>query len=152
LTSHAWFRERHWADKDSGFGQAKSVEEWIKAREEGFLGWDAEDLLVLARMWQMGDVGGVIAGQEGELSQLGGAVPNDEQYEKALGSIKAKALVMPCRTDQYFPPEDSEIEMKYLKAGTFAPIESVWGHVAGGGANPKDVEFMNEKIGQFMKE
>jgi homoserine acetyltransferase len=71
-------------------------------------------------------------------------------YKKALGSIQAEVLVMPCRTDQYFPPEDSEIEMKYLKKGTFAPIESIWGHVAGGGMNPRDVKWMNERIGTFL--
>jgi homoserine O-acetyltransferase len=59
---------------------------------------------------------------------------------------------MPCRTDQYFPPEDSEIEMKYLKRGTLAVIESVWGHVAGGGLNAEDTAFMNSKIAEFMKE
>ena len=57
---------------------------------------------------------------------------------------------MPSRTDQYFPPEDSEVEMKYLKRGTLSVIESVWGHVAGGGGNLKDVEFINEQIGRFL--
>ena len=102
----------------------------MAAREQGYLGWDAEDLLVLARMWQMGDVGSVSPdaaekGQGPALAQLGGRVPDDESYEKALRGIKAKVLLMPCRTDQYFPPEDSEIEMKFLQRGELAVIESV---------------------------
>lgn len=126
----------------------------MRMREEGYLGWDAEDLLVTARMWQIGDVGSVIPGDDGNkvVSELGGAVPDDDTYKKALASIEAKVLLMPCRTDQYFLPDDSEIEMKYLKHGKLAVIESVWGHVAGGGLNPEDAKFTNEQIAAFMKE
>ena len=162
LTSATWFRERWWSQRgesregekgnaDRGLGFA-SVEEYIVAfSEEGLLSWDAEDLLVLGRMWQMGDVGRVIPGEEMEVTTLGGAEWNDEMYRKALASIQAEVLVMPCRTDQYFPPEDSEIEMQYLKKGTFAPIESIWGHGAGGGLNERDVKWMNERIGKFLE-
>ena len=85
LTSAAWFRERMWETK---LGYA-SVEDWIKGQAEaGFESWDAEDLLVLARMWQAGDVG---------------ALREDGDYEKALEDVKARMLIMPARTDQYFP-------------------------------------------------
>ena len=151
LTSTSWFRERLFSTLE---GKPQSVEDWMKQREEGYLGWDAEDLLVTARMWQMGDISTVVPGS-GTLSQLGGHVPDDEAdkaFEKALRSIKAKVLLMPCRTDQYFPPEDSEIEKKYLEKGTLAVIESIWGHVAGGGLNAEDTEFMNKSISEFMKD
>ena len=148
LTSTTWFRERYWGQREGGLG-FKSVEEWMASREEGYLAWDAEDLLVLARMWQMGDVSTAMP-EAGELSQLGGAPGDDEKYKEALGSIKAWALIMPCQSDQYFPPEDGEIECKYLKLGVYEPIPSIWGHTAGGGLNPKDTEWMNEKIGRFM--
>ena len=164
LTSASWFREGWWGSREGGAGFG-SVEEWIVGGcEEGFVGWDAEDLLVLGRMWQLGDVSVVIPPEQkekevnsedalqGQMEKmtLGGGKGDDEMFRKALASIKAKVLVMPCRSDQYFPPEDGEIEMKYLKRGTWAPIESIWGHVAGGGMNPKDVEWMNERIGKFM--
>lgn len=58
---------------------------------------------------------------------------------------------MPSRSDQYFPPEDSEIEMKYLKRGIFAPIETIWGHVAGGGASPNDAKWVDARIAEFIK-
>jgi homoserine acetyltransferase len=101
-------------------------------------------------MWQMGDISTVIPGEE-SVSQLGGLPGDDEMYKKALGGIKAWALVMPCQSDQYFPPEDGEIECKYLKLGVYEPIPSIWGHTAGGGLNPKDTSWMNEKIGRFMQ-
>lgn len=163
LTSTFWFREKWWGKREGGMG-FDDVEGFIvNGSEEGFVTWDAEDLLALGRMWQLGDVGQVIPQGErlgpedaitGQMEKmtLGGGKGDDEMYEKALGSVQAKVLVMPCRTDQYFPPEDGEIEMKHLKKGTWAPIESIWGHVAGSGMNPKDDEWMNGRIGQFMDE
>ncbi|OCT53011.1 hypothetical protein CLCR_10345 [Cladophialophora carrionii] len=172
LTSPAWFRQRLFTTMD---GAPATVEEWMRAREEGTMHWDAEDLLVLARMWQMGDIGAVTpvtpvtaasaASEEEEeeeeaeppvtpaaaQTQLGGKVPDDAAFQAALRGIQAKVLLMPCRTDQYFPPEDSEVEMQFLQRGTLAVIESVWGHVAGGGLNPADTTFMNERIAEFMK-
>lgn len=83
--SAAWFRERIWQEK-LGY---ETLEEFMKAQwERSFESWDAEDLLVLARMWQAGDVG---------------ALREDRDYTKALGEIKARVLIMPARTDQYFP-------------------------------------------------
>lgn len=149
LPSAEWFRERYWGEREGGMG-FKSVEDWLSSTEKEDGAWDADDMLVLARMWQMGDISNVIPGEEA-LSQLGGAPGDDEKYKKALGSIKAWALVMPCQTDQYFPPDDGEIECKYLKLGVYDPIPSVWGHIAGSGGNSKDTEWMSKKIGQFMQ-
>ncbi|ETN37913.1 uncharacterized protein HMPREF1541_07536 [Cyphellophora europaea CBS 101466] len=148
LTSTHWFRERLWGKVDGGLG-FNNVEEWMSAREVGYLGWDADDLLVLARMWQLGDISTVIPG-ETEMSQLGGGVVSDEKLHNALRSIKAKVLLLPCQTDQYFPPEDSQEEVKHLAQGKCEPIPSVWGHIAGGGANPKDVAWLNDQIKGFM--
>jgi homoserine acetyltransferase len=56
--------------------------------ELGFLkSWDANDLLTLLQTWQSGDVSQVRDG--GNL-------------EKCLGAIKARGLIMPCKTDLYF--------------------------------------------------
>ncbi len=132
LTSGAWFRERLW-EKKLGY---KSIEDYIKGNSEtAFDGWDAEDVLILARMWQAGDVG---------------VTREDGDYTKALETIAARVLVMPSRTDQYFLVADSEVEMKYLKKAELAAIETVWGHVAGGGGNDEDTEWMSAKIGEFL--
>lgn len=114
--------------------------------------WDPEDLITLARMWQAGDVGDVFgaAAHCGSGERGGGGGGGD--YKKALASIRAKVLLMPCMTDQYFVAEDCANEVKFLQKGKYEPIPSVWGHIAGGGANPKDTEWMDEKIAEFMKE
>lgn len=116
-------------------------------REAGYANWGADDLITKARMWQMADIGET---KKGMVTALGGKPGVDEHLADALSSIQAKVLLMPCRTDQYFPPEDSEIEMKHLKHGTLHVIESTWGHIAGGGANPDDTAFMDAKIAEHM--
>ncbi|KAL8733205.1 MAG: hypothetical protein Q9166_002222 [cf. Caloplaca sp. 2 TL-2023] len=129
--SAPWFRERRF--ENLGFN---NVEEFIKNNwEDAFEAWDPEDLLVLARMWQAGDIG---------------KTRDDGDYLKALESIEAKVLVMPSRTDTYFPPEDSEIEVQHLQHGKLAVIETVWGHMAGGGANEDDTNWMNDEIARFI--
>lgn len=131
LTSAEWFRQGLW--KNLG---AQSLHDWLYPSVASHESWDPEDLLVLARMWQAGDVG---------------SVGGDGDYKAALKQITAKVLVMPGQTDQYFPPEDGENEMKYLQNGIFDPIPSIWGHMAGSGANPEDVKWMDEKISSFMQ-
>lgn len=131
LTSAAWFRQELWREQGK-----KSLDEWLKDNDDDD-GWDAEDLLTLARMWQAGDVG--------KLDESG-------DYRKALGKVTAKVLVMPCVSDQYFPSEDGEEEAKYLNNGRFNPIQSVWGHVAGGGGSSADREWMDREIATFMEE
>ena len=132
LTSGSWFRERQW-EKKLGY---KSIEDYIYGNTEAtFEAWDAEDLLVLARMWQAGDIG---------------AIEEDGDYTKALEHIQARVLVMPSRTDQYFLVADNEVEMRYLKKAELATIETVWGHVAGGGANEEDTEWMDRRIRDFL--
>ena len=134
LTSGAWYRERLW-EKKLGYS---SIEEYIKGgAETTFAEWDPKDVLILARMWQAGDVG---------------VTRDDGDYRKALEGIEARVLVMPSRTDQYFQWEDSEKEMKYLKHAEFAPIETVWGHVAGGGGCEEDTEWMSGRIAKFLGE
>ena len=49
-------------------------------------------------------------------------------------------------------PEDSEIEAKHLQRGELAVIETVWGHVAGGGGNAEDTEWMDGRIAKFLSQ
>ncbi|SRR6266536_282968 len=100
-------------EKDGGGVPARLVA--TTGGEASFDGWDAEDLL--ARMWQAGDVG---------------AVGVQRDYLKVLEGVETKMLIMPSRTDLYFPPENSETAVKHLKNGVFALIPTVWGHIAGG--------------------
>ncbi|KAG2368433.1 Alpha/Beta hydrolase protein [Suillus spraguei] len=98
--------------------------------------WDANDMIALLTTWQKGDISIIRDGGD---------------YEKALKSIKAKGLIMPSKTDLYFPPEDSETEVSHLRDAKLHVIPSIWGHVAGGSANPPDVVFITEKIVEFLQ-
>lgn len=131
--SSAWFREKNW--EKLGFG---SMWEYLEERWEKSLGsWDAFDLLYMLQMWQRADI------------SPHGPVKGD--FIRALASIKASVLVMPSRTDLYFPPEDSVEEVKHLKQGKLKVIESVWGHVAGGGGGSKeDIEFIKSSISELL--
>lgn len=63
---------------------------FIRERWEGryIQYWDANDMIALLTTWQRGDISIVRDGGD---------------YEKALKSIKAKGLIMPSKTDLYFP-------------------------------------------------
>lgn len=140
LTSAEWFDQDLWKQMGS-----ESLRDFICPWERNggagrFEGWGPDDLLVLAQQWQAGDIGSVAEGDA------------KGDYKKALSAIQAKVLLMPSKTDQYFRWEASKQELGHLKDGWFAPIETVWGHIAGGGANKADADFMDERIGQLMRD
>lgn len=56
----------------------------------------------------------------------------------------------PCRTDLYFPPEDSEIEVSLMKHAKLAVIESIWGHIAGAGDNEEDNKFVEKEVQELL--
>lgn len=116
--SQEWFRQESW--KVAGFETLQEYLDTNWSGEAGLGGWDANDLLCLLKTWQMGNV-----------CNLNEEDGND--LKKTLGRIEARCLVMPSRTDTYFPPEDNQEEIKHLKDGKLVVIESIWGHLAGGG-------------------
>jgi len=96
-------------------------------------------LLSMLWTWQDGNIAACFPEDKGDLPT-------------SLGRIKAKSLIMPSRTDCYFPPEDSEEEVKHIPNGKLAVIESIWGHLAGGGAGTaEDKKFINEQVSQLLK-
>jgi len=131
--SQAWFREKCW----EAAGYATLSEYLEKDWGEGLGSWDAHDLLCKLHCWQDGDI-----------SLYG---PEKGNLPKALESIRARVLVMPSRTDLYFPPEDSMEEVKYLRHGELRIIESIWGHLAGGGGGTKeDTAFIQAEVRRFL--
>ncbi|KAL4818588.1 hypothetical protein BDW67DRAFT_9544 [Aspergillus spinulosporus] len=95
----------------------------------------------MAQTWQIGDV----SKQE----------PYNGDFQAALAAIKAKTLVLPARTDLYFPPEDSEYEVKCMSPGigTLCVFPSIWGHWAGGPGDSKDdVRWLDEQLSRFFQE
>ncbi|MCJ1392326.1 hypothetical protein MMC18_005193 [Xylographa bjoerkii] len=138
--SQAFYRERlhekHYGFKDLESFMQGFWESWACSK-------DPENMLVMLQTWQSGDC----SNQE----------PYNGNFEKAMQSIRAKTLVLPCKTDLYFPyvgkphfksntteaadrPEDSEYEVAHMSPGVgrLEQFPSIWGHWAGGPGDSKD--------------
>ena len=120
--SQTFYRER--LHRELGF---ETPEELLLDWERDHLGWDANDLLAKIRTWQDGDIS-ANARYEGD-------------FERALRAIRARAILVPCTTDLYFPPEDNAIEVEHMPNADLRPYDSAWGHCV---ASPsrKDSDFM----------
>ncbi len=117
--SQAFYRERLY--NQLGF---QSIEELMQDWEQDHVqGWDANNLLAKLATWQAGDISA-------------GPLYNGD-YKLALGAIKARAILMPCTQDLYFPPEDNEIEVCHMPNAVFRPYDSPWGHCAANPGNDK---------------
>ena len=58
---------------------------------------------------------------------------------------------MPSRTDCYFPPEDSEIEVAGMPNAELRVVPSVWGHrAAAPGTDPEDIRFFDRAIRDLL--
>jgi homoserine O-acetyltransferase len=115
-----------------------SLEDFLVGFWEGFfLVKDANNLLAMLWTWQNGDIS---------------ANPKfNGDFGKALGAIKAKSIVMPGKTDLYFPPEDNELEAQQMPSAECRPFPSIWGHFAGGpGLNPDDVKFIDNALKELL--
>lgn len=106
--------------------------------------------------------------------------PYNGNFEKAMASIKAKTLVLPAKTDLYFPyvalqsqpipptptmyisnyanehlsPEDSEYEVANMKPGIgqLEVFPSIWGHWAGGpGDSKEDLEWLDGHLKRWFE-
>ncbi|KAF4634415.1 hypothetical protein G7Y89_g3691 [Cudoniella acicularis] len=130
--SQAFYRKKLY-ESVLGF---KSLEDFMMNFWEAWaLSKDPENLLVMLYTWQAGDC----SQQE----------PYNGDFSAAMQAIKAKTLVLPCKTDLYFPPEDSEIEVANMKEGVgrMEAFPSIWGHWAGGpGDSQEDVKWLDEKL------
>jgi homoserine O-acetyltransferase/O-succinyltransferase len=132
----AWVWSQEWWRRELYKSQGATVDAVIDARIARDATRDANNLIAQARAWQRHDVGAT--------PLVGGDLP------KALGSIAVPVLYMPCETDLYFPVGDAKYESQFLKQVTFTPIPSLWGHSAGGGGNPDDARFINDRITAFL--
>lgn len=81
-------------------------------------------------------------------------IRHDGDLQACLTNIQAKGLIMPSKTDLYFPPEDSVNEMASLTPGLsrLVIIDTIWGHTAGGGSNSTDDGFVQAEIRKFLEE
>ena len=101
-----------------------TVEALLVDWENDHLTWDANDLLAMLRTWQHAD----ISANE----------TYNGNFREALGAISARAIVMPGKTDLYFPPQDSYFEVEHMPDAECRVIPSDWGHLAGSTVKERD--------------
>ena len=131
--SQAFYREEVYL----GLGYESLEDYLVNFWEARRVSADANDLLSMIWTWQNADIS--------NNERFGGDFP------KALGAIRAKAIVMPGRTDLYFPPEDSKNEVAQMPNAELRPIDSIWGHLAGGpGFNPPDSKFVDDALKEVL--
>ncbi|MFZ2007322.1 MAG: alpha/beta fold hydrolase [Stellaceae bacterium] len=132
--SQAFYRDELW--RKLGFS---SLEDFLVGSwEAGFRRRDPNDLLAMLWTWQHADI---------SANELYGG-----DFGKALGAIKAKAIVMPCETDLYFTVEDNRREVARMPNAELRPIPSIWGHRAGNPAlNPEDARFIDAQVKELLE-
>ena len=131
--SQAFYREEVYLRTGYSSLEDYLVEFWEGRRLDS----DANDLLAMIWTWQHADI------SANPLYQ--------GDFHMALGGIRAKAIVMPCRTDLYFPPEDNEIEVGYMPNAELRTIPSIWGHMAGGPkVNAEDTAFIDSALKELL--
>ena len=114
-----------------------SLEDYIERYWEAtYAAMDANNVLAQITTWESADISA-----------------NDRyagEFTRALAGIKAKTFVMPCSSDAYFPPEDSEIETAAMPNAELRMIKSRWGHWAGSGRNPADTTFIDTQLRELL--
>lgn len=89
------------------------------------------------------------------LTWIHGDISDNDLYggdlTKALNAIRASVLLMPGRTDMYFPPDDNALDVGHLARAELRPIPSVWGHTAGAPRKtPADLAFIRNAVRDWL--
>ena len=115
--------------KKIGYNSVKNLlDDWADDHAKN---WDANDLLSKLQTWQLNDI------SEGPIY--------NKNYIKALKSIKAKTILMPCNQDLYFRTKDNEFEKKFIPNASLRPFNSPYGHCAANPGNDKNFEKKLDK-------
>lgn len=133
LFSQDWWRLELWREQEPDKDLAQIIEQY---RTDFIPGADANDLILQMRTWQHHDVGAT--------------PPFGGDLARALGSIRARVLYMPAKTDLYFPVSDARYESAMIPRCELLPIPSLWGHPAGAGVTAADCDFLNREISRFL--
>ena len=111
------------------------LEDWGRDHAEN---WDANNLLAKLKTWQLGDISAN--------PLYGGDFPG------ALAAIQARAILLPCSDDLYFPPEDNAIEAEHMRHAELRVFNSPWGHcVASPGNEPAFEAFLDDCVRELLK-
>ncbi len=110
-----------------------TFEELLVDWEQDHLKWDANDLLAKLWTWQQADI-------SANTLYRG-------RFDAALGAISARAILLPCSQDLYFPPEDNAIEARWMQHAELRVFHSPWGHcVASPGNEPAFSRFLDQAV------
>lgn len=113
----AFYERRLFQEQSLGQPPNATVADFVRdSYEAGFAGSDADDLLCQADTWLRADVGRHAGGD----------------LAAALGRVRARVLLMPCVSDEYFTLAAAQEEAALLGSrAVLRPIESAYGHRAG---------------------
>jgi homoserine O-acetyltransferase/O-succinyltransferase len=115
-----------------------TLEDFVQDWEEDHLKWDANDLLAKIWSWQHGDISDN-ATYQGDFS-------------RALRSIRARAIVMPCRSDMYFVPEENAEEVRHMSHAELRVFDSPWGHCVGSpGRVPEFQRALDDATAELLR-
>jgi len=131
--SATFYRRELWRSISDATTVEAFVDEWYGPA--AFAG-DARDLRAMFATWRAADIAA--------------RSPFDGDDAAALAAIRSRAIVMPSRTDTYFPPEDSAGEVALMPNAELRVIPSDWGHAAGAGVNPDDNAFVEAAIREIL--
>ena len=131
--SQAFYRE----GKHLELGFASLEDYLVRAWEANFLRRSGDDLLSMLSTWYRSDI-------SDNMTYMG-------DLGAALGAIRARAMIIPGRTDLYFTPEDSQAECAQMPNAEFRPLESIWGHRAGNPTdNPGDEAHLHRAVQDLL--
>ncbi|MFO1038506.1 MAG: alpha/beta fold hydrolase [Geminicoccaceae bacterium] len=104
--------------------------------EAFWLNCDANDLLNQLETWQSADISRT-PGYGGDLG-------------KALGAIRAKAVLCPGESDLYFPPADMRSEAAQMRDSELSEIPGPWGHFSEVGIDPDCNQYLTRAIQSLL--
>ena len=131
--SQDFYREKLY--KKFGFKNAEELlKDWANDHAKN---WDANNLLSKLKTWQLNDI------SKGPIYK--------NNYIKALKSIRAKTILMPCNQDLYFRTEDNKFEKKFISRSSLRPVDSPYGHCAANPGNDKNFEkHLDNNIAELL--
>jgi homoserine O-acetyltransferase/O-succinyltransferase len=115
---------------------ADSLEEFLDKWRFRYFQRDANNMLSQFQTWANHDVGST-PGLKGSL-------------EENLAQVEAEVLFLPSRTDAYFAVSDNRKEADLIPKAKVQVIDSISGHAAGLGRDPKDCRQINQAIANFL--
>jgi homoserine O-acetyltransferase/O-succinyltransferase len=130
--SHAFFRDALY--RTLGYPTQDAL---LEAWEADHLALDANDLMAMLVTWQHADV------SANEIYQ--------GDFARALGSIRARTVLLPSSTDRYFPPEDNALEAQLIPDCELRVLESDYGHCAlSPGRVPAAMAYLDEVLRELL--